>query len=154
MGPKAGIPGHGAALFPRHPGSLPDGQEKRANRPAKDPFALCFLWKLGRGSVLVLPVKFIVIELGEIEKFSQGHVKGKGDFVQGFYPWIFGQAPDDVVQRGLPDIAHGSQAVNGDVPGFAELPDSIYIELCVFHGGSPLWRLLWGDDSRTAPPVG
>ena len=71
----------------------------------------------------------VIVQLREIQKLGQGHVKRKGNLVQGFDSGILGKTANDVVQSGLLDVTHGSQLVNGDASFLTELPDAANIEI-------------------------
>ena len=69
------------------------------------------------GGLLILFVfKRIFVQLRKVKKLRQCHIEGNGNLMQGFYPWISGDAANDIIQCGLLNVAHASQFIDGKIP--------------------------------------
>lgn len=59
-------------------------------------------------------IKRVFVQILEVKKLRQRHIKGNGDFVHRFDAGIFGDPADDIVQCRLPNVAHRGQLVDRD----------------------------------------
>ena len=82
---------------------------------------------------IVAVVKRVVVQFIEVKKFGQGHIKGKGNFVQCLDSRIFRESAHDVVQGGLLNIAHSGKFINGDMPILAQLSYAPDIDIRIIH---------------------
>ncbi len=78
-------------------------------------------------------IKGIVVQFIEVKKFGQGHIKGKGNFVQRLDSGIFRESAHDVVQGGLLNIAHSGKFINGNMPLLAQLSYAPDVDIRIIH---------------------
>ena len=77
--------------------------------------------------------KRIRIQFLKVQEFRQRHVESNRQFVQRPYAGILGYAANDIVQRGLTNVAHGGQLIDCDAAACAQLPNAANVNVMIFH---------------------
>ena len=84
-------------------------------------------------SIVGIVVKGVFVQRVEVKELGQGHVERQRDLVKRFHTRVLRQSAHDVVQRGLPDVAHGREFVDRDAARSAKRPYALDIQIGILH---------------------
>ena len=80
-----------------------------------------------------LVVDGVLVQLREVQKLAEGHVKGHGDLVERVDLGIFADPLNNAFDGGLFQPAECGQTVDGDALALAKLLDTQGVKLRILH---------------------